>query len=137
MRLVARRAGHSTSVAFRIYLREHLGFGGIRLVALYAQDRRIQLLGDLRTRVLGVYRLRSMAGLARDVGMLTGLLQLENLLVAGLANIVPGEDNRAGSDFCHGVGTEMPVAAEAMRDDKAASNQEDRQRSDEYGRNAD
>ena len=50
--------------------------------------------------VFRMFRQRAMAGFAVDVGVLTSLFLIKHIYVAGFAGIVPGVNDRQGSDIC-------------------------------------
>src|SRR5579872_5030574 len=98
MGLVAGLAWHAGGMLLRIHLRKILWPGGAGSVAAYAQHRRVRL-PWVDGWIVGVFRLRSVACLAVDVGMLAATFGLGDVRVAGLAGLVSGEMDGTGGDF--------------------------------------
>lgn len=83
-------------------------------MTLDTKFRRIKLRG-LNRGIVRVLRKRTMAGFAIDVGVLAGLLHLEDVRMAGFAGIVAGEVDGTGSNFSNGGSTVVAVLPEALR----------------------
>ena len=98
MWLVAGLAGQSTGVLVRVNLGKVFGFGGTGRMAAHAEDRSVQF-GWQNRGVVGVLGQGTVAGFAVYVCVLTALLHLQNVGVAGLTGVVAGEVNRAGGDL--------------------------------------
>jgi len=64
-----------------------------------------------------MFRLRSVAGFARDHDVLAQLLLIDHISMAGFANIVPGEGHGSGCDLGNGGTTIVSVLSETLGDD--------------------
>lgn len=120
MLLVARGADQAAGMFRRNDLRERFGLGGVGLMAAHAQNRRIGQLWDDGSRVLGMVCQRTVAGFASNAGVLTLALHLGHVGVAGLADRVPRELDRTGTDVVQSGRAKMPILTEIRRDDRPA-----------------
>ena len=130
MRLVAGFAGNAAGVLVGVDLREVFGFGGAGSVALDAEDGGVQL-GRGDRRIVGVVGQRTVAGFAIDVGVLAGLLGVEDVRVAGLAALVAGEVDGLGCDLGYGCAAIVAILSERLGDDEVANHEKHHKGDDE------
>ena len=80
-------------------LRERFRFGGIRLVANRAELCGVGKDWFLAAEVLRMASERTVAGFASDIGVRTFTFRGDDVVVAGSAGLVAGENGSASGDF--------------------------------------
>jgi hypothetical protein len=132
VRLVTGVAGQAPGVIGRGHLRESFWFGAIGFVAASTNDSGIELWGLYRGRIIRVFGLRAVTGLAWNDGMFPKFLLIDDFSVAGLAHLVSRMGNGAGREFSDGVSAVMTVLAERARNYRGAQHDERDQREDHH-----
>ena len=79
------------------------------------------------TRIIGVLRLRSVAGLAVHVRMHAGLLHFEYVAVTCLTSVMPGVVRLAAPDLTDRGGAVVSILAKTFGDNEAANSPEDQE----------
>ena len=98
-----------------------------------AEHGSVELFRCDRRGVVGVLRQRPMAGLAVDPRVPSILLLFENVAVASLARLMPGEVHRTCRQVGQGAPAEMSVLSEALRNQCVAEDEEEQQADEEDG----
>jgi hypothetical protein len=131
--LVAGVAKHAAGVFGSVHLGEGLGFGGVLFVAAAAEAGDVGEFGLERRRIigLGMGGLRTVAGLARDMGVAAGGTDFGLVLVAEDAGVLARVRNGARADQVEGVRPVVPVLAESFGDDGGADDEEESQGGEE------
>jgi hypothetical protein len=70
--------------------------------------------------IVGMLRLRAVAGFAINASVFTGFFELENVLVANFAGLMASVDDRQSGDFGDGIAAVVAVFAEALRHEPGA-----------------
>src|ERR1017187_5873747 len=133
MRLVAGLAGEAAGVLVGVDLREALGFGSAGRMAADAEDGGVEL-GRGDGGVVGVFRKRTVAGFAVDVGVLAGFFGVQDVRMAGLAGLVAGEMDGTSGNLTDCGSTVMAVFAKGLGHDEVPDNKEHEEGSDEQER---
>ncbi len=102
-------------------------------MATRAQDKRVRQLGRDRHRIQCMLFQGTVAGLAVDSSVLTGLLHVEDIRMAFLARFVSGVTRFSCSDLFQGVTTIKAVFTETLGLKHRSGNEEER-KSDDYDR---
>lgn len=123
MRLVAGVASRAAGVFGSDYLREIFGFGRVLLVASPAKIGDIGEFRRDRTRVVGMFGQRTVAGFAGDVRMFAGGAELRLVVVAHHAGILAGVARGAGADQVEGPRPVMAELAEVLWNDGSPNHQ--------------
>ncbi len=110
-------AGKALGVVCGDDLRECFGLGAVGFVAAGADDRGVELRGLDGCGIVGVLGLRSVAGFARDDHVAALLFLVNDLGVAGLADLMAGVGDGASGDLGDGVAAVVSILTEAVRDD--------------------
>ncbi len=113
-------ASDSAGMICRHNLRKALRLSAVGFVAAGTHNGRVELRRDYGRRIVGMLGLRTVARLARNHHMLALFLLLNNVGMAGLANIVAGEGHGARGDLRNGIATIVPILAKTMRHDDGA-----------------
>ncbi len=139
MRLMTGVAERAAGVFGRHYLGEASGFGRVFFVAAPAEVGHVRQLRLVRRRVVrqGVDRLRSMAGFAGDVCVLSRCARFGLVVVAHDALVLPGVGNGAGADPFQGGRVVVPVFAKGFRNERGADHQKDGESGQQNGRGTD
>lgn len=85
------------------------------------------------SRIFRVLHLRAMTGFAGYAGVAPGLFQIQDVAVAGFADVVASIRNRLSRDFLEGVAPKMAVLAKALGDEDASENEEEDEARNEDG----
>lgn len=101
-----------------------LRLGAVGFVTTGTYDGGVQLGGSNGRRIVSVFRLGSMAGLARDDHMLAKLLLIDDIDVAVLANIMAGEGDGPACDLGDRSTAIVAVLPKAARDDGSTQDDE-------------
>ena len=117
-------AGDPSGVVRRGDLGKIFRLGTVGLVTPGTQDRCIQLLGLHRTGIVGVPGEGSVASLARNYHVLTELLLIRNVGMAGFTSVVPRKRNRPGRDFGDRRPSIVAILPKTARHKRAAQNHE-------------
>src|SRR6266702_6291176 len=133
MRLVAGLASEATGMLVRIDLLEAFGLGRAGRMAANTEIGRVEFGGHDRG-IVGVLCQGAVTGFAIDVGVLAGLLHLQDVRVASLAGLVAGKMDRACGNLADGGSAVVAVLAEAFRHDEVPDRQEDREGHDKQKR---
>ena len=128
MRLMAGVAGQASGVIGTDDLRESFGLGAIGFVAAGADDGGIELRRLDGCGIVGVPGLGAMTGFAGDHDMSAEFLLIDNVGMAGFADVVPGVTDGAGGSFCDGVSAVVPILSKTMGHDGGAQQDEGDQR---------
>src|SRR6266702_1297875 len=109
----------------RTNLREIHWLGVVRFMAANAEHGGIELRRRGTRRVFCVLRLRSMTGFAGYAGVAPGLFHIQDVAMAGFADIVASVGNRLSCDFLECIAPKMAVAAKAFGDKDASEDKEE------------
>ena len=120
MRRVAAIAGQALGMFGRDDRGKPFWLGGVGFMAASAENRGIGHNGFYGRGVLGMFGLRTVAGLAIDVRVFAGRLNSKDIGMAGFAGFVTGVDDGESGNFGHGVGAVVAVLTEAFRDEPCA-----------------
>ena len=112
-------------------LRKSLRLGAIGLVTARADHSRVGQLWFDSGRIVSVLALRSVAGFAGNVGMTAQLFLVDDIGVAGFADVVAGEGWSASRDLGDGGTAIVAVLAKALGHDGGTQQDEDRQENDD------
>lgn len=96
-------------------LRKSFRLGEVRFVTADAQHGRIEFGGLDRARVIGMFRLWSVARLAVDVHVLATLLLFQDIRMAVFASPMAGVVHGTGCDFGHGISAVVSILSETLR----------------------
>ncbi len=105
-------------------LGEGFGLGAVGLMTAGADDRGVELRGLDGCGIVGVLGLRAVAGFARDDHVAALLFLVNDLSVAGLADLMAGVGDGASGDLGDGVAAVVSILTEAVRDDGGAKKDE-------------
>src|SRR5208337_512726 len=134
MRLMARIARHAGGVVDGSDLRKSLGLGDVRFVTADAQYRRVEFGGCHRSRIIDMFRQRSVACLAVDMRMFTALLFFQDIGMTVFASLMAGEVHRTGCHLGHGISAVVSILSETLRHKKRTYPQE--RQADDDGNNS-
>lgn len=96
-------------------LRKVFGLSAVRLMATDAENGGIELWRQDRTRILGMFCQRTVAGFAVHACMFSLVLHANNIRVAGLAGLVSGKPDWLGGNFHDGISAIVAIFAKALR----------------------
>ena len=117
-------AGKALGVVRRHNLGEVFGLGAVGFVAAGTDDRGVELRGLDGSGIVSVLGLRAVAGFAGDHHVAALLFLVNDLGVAGLANLMAGVGDGASGDLGDGIAAVVSILAEAVRDDGGAKKDE-------------
>ena len=107
-------ARNSLRVIRRRHLRKCLRLRAVRFVAATADNSRIELGWFDRGRIVGVFRLRTVTGLAWDHDVPAQFLLIYDVCVATFADLVPRMSHGAGRNLPNRIGPVVPVLPKTL-----------------------
>jgi hypothetical protein len=117
-------AGDALGVVCGDDLGEGFGLGAVGLVTASTDDGGVELRGLDRCGIVGMFGLGAVAGFTGDDDVAALLFLVNNVGVAGLADLVTGVGDGAGGDLGNGVTAVVSVLAKAVGDDGGAKKDE-------------